>query len=55
MVEIFHFSIFFVNDESLVDVKVPQVMRRMFYYGKLMGHTILEQKTKLKKGFIFQK
>ncbi len=52
MVEIFHFSIFCVNDESQVDVKVVQVMCCMFYYSKLISHTIFEQKTKLKKGCI---
>jgi hypothetical protein len=50
MVENLHFIIFYVNDESQVDVKVPQVMCCMCYYNKLMGHTMLEQKKKLKKG-----
>jgi len=52
MVEIFHFIIFCVNDESQVDVTVPHAMHCMFYYSKLMGHTILEPKTKLRKGCI---
>ncbi len=40
------------NDESLVDVKVPQVMCCIFCYNKLLGHVILEQKTRLKKNLV---
>jgi hypothetical protein len=40
------------NDESLVDVKVPQVMCCIFCYNRLLGHVILEQKTRLKKNLV---
>jgi hypothetical protein len=52
MVDIFHFNVFCVNEEPQVDVKVPHVMRCMFYYSRLISHTIFEQKTKLRKGCI---
>ncbi len=41
-----------VNDESLVDVKVPQVFCCIFSYNRLLGHVILEQKTRLKKNLV---
>jgi len=31
-------AIFCVNDESKVDVKVPQIMCRMLCYSRLVGH-----------------
>jgi hypothetical protein len=57
MVKIFHFSIFCVNGESQVDIKVPQVMCCMFYYSKLISHTIFEPTKNVKERlyFIFQK
>ncbi len=45
-------GIFYVNDELVVDVKVPQVMHYMLCYDRLVNHVILEQTTKLRKGFL---
>jgi hypothetical protein len=41
-----------VNDESPIDVKVPHVMCCILCYSRLVGHVILEQKKKLKKGLV---
>jgi hypothetical protein len=42
----------YVNDELVVDVKVPQVMHYMLCYDRLVNHVILEQITKLRKGLV---
>jgi hypothetical protein len=35
-------GLFCVNDESLVDVKLPQVICYIFCYNKLIGHVVLK-------------
>ncbi len=37
----------FVNDESPIDVKVPQVMHCILCYNKLVSHAILGQITRV--------
>jgi hypothetical protein len=39
---------FCVDDESLIHVKMPQVMN----CSRILHHALLEQKTKLRKGFV---
>jgi hypothetical protein len=46
-------AFFCVNDESLVDLKVPQVMCCMLCYSKPIRHVILKQ-IEEKFCFIFQ-
>ncbi len=45
-------AFFFVNNESLVDLKVPHVMCYILGYSRLIGHVVLKQKTRLKKGLV---
>ncbi len=45
-------GIIYVNDELLVDVKVPQVIHCMLCHNRTIVHAILEQITKLRKGFV---
>jgi hypothetical protein len=45
-------AIFCVNHESLVDVKVSQVMRCILCYNRPLSHVILEPRTKLRKGLV---
>jgi len=53
MVKKFQLVHFFVSMmESQVDVKVPQVMYSMLCYSKLVGHAILEPRTKLSKTLV---
>jgi hypothetical protein len=35
-------GIFYVDDESLVDVKLPQVICYVFWYKKSIGHVVLK-------------
>jgi hypothetical protein len=52
MAKILQLGHFCVNHESPIDVKVPHVMCCILCYNRLVGHAILEQKIKLKKGFV---
>jgi hypothetical protein len=49
MVEILQFGLFCVNDESSIDVKVPQVMHYILCYNRLVSHAILGQITRVMK------
>jgi hypothetical protein len=53
MLEILHLGhFFFINDESPIDGKVPQVMCYILCYNKLVGHVVFEQKIRLRKDFV---
>ncbi len=43
---------FYVNDELVVNVKVPQVMHYVLCYDRLENNVILEQITKLRDGLV---
>jgi hypothetical protein len=44
-------GIFCVSDESPFDVKVPHVMHCILCCSKPIGHEVLKQRKRLKKGF----
>jgi hypothetical protein len=52
MVENFQLVHFFVNGESLIDVKVSKVMCYIMCYNKLICHVVSKQITRLRKGFV---
>ncbi len=45
-------GIFCVNDESQFDVKAPHVMHCILCYSKPIGHEVLKQRRRLRKGLI---
>jgi hypothetical protein len=47
MVEILQFGFFCVNDESPIDVKVPQVMHCILCYNTFVSRAILGQTTRV--------
>jgi hypothetical protein len=53
MEEILLFKFFFcINDESKVDVEIPQIMHYMLCYEKLVSFAILKWRTRLRKGLV---
>jgi hypothetical protein len=43
---------FCVDDESLIHVKMPQVMSYMMCCIRILSQALLKQRTKLRKGFV---
>jgi hypothetical protein len=53
MVEKFQLvHLFFVNGESLIDVKVLKVMCYILCYNKLICHIVSEERTRFRKGLV---
>jgi hypothetical protein len=50
----FSYSGFFfcINDESKVDVEIPQIMHYMLCYEKLISFAILKWRARLRKGLV---